>query len=174
MVMLSWELKYHELADKLEGFRKLDAYLLTFFTVQNNKKVWDAFLKWSTLDHTQAFYAISYGTYPKIQLYDTIFSNPHSHGHFKPKFPDVITVSLQMAQKLHWAETAQEKLMAEKSLEYLILHEMCHWGRHKNGQQDGNYSKTNGKFNEDLSGNLDTGDRFELEAYTNPAQPWIP
>lgn len=175
--MLAWELKNgdHPMAKQLDNFRALDFYLLLFFRVQSNKKVWDAFLNWSKLDNTQAFNAAAYGTYPRLNVYDDL-KNRWKHGHFVHTSPNDIWIRLDLVIKLNSADNEQKKYEAEKSLEVLILHEMCHWGRHLNRLTDNYYKLENNKYvecSENEAKGADSGDMFEKEAYKNPNIPWL-
>ena len=177
MVMLSFSAKYGSYdyesdvnATELmynwdQGVQALDRYLMTFSRVKENKRVWEAFLRASKLDLTQAFTCIQYATLPVLTVRTDLFyiAKEGGHGGFDRLQPNHIKINPQLMFALGSAETAQKKYEAEKQLEKLILHEMVHWGRFLNGQPD---EYIDDSFN-------DEGDKFAREAYNNPALPHL-
>lgn len=139
--------------------------------VVNRKKVWEAFLKWSTLSLSQAVSCVSGGSFPYI---DATSTDGTASGSFKPSKPDYISILKYDAQSAACEENQVRRNQLLKTLESTILHELVHWGRHQNGAEQLRYGKIKGKWVETSFGDTDVGKRFELDAYTDPARPWLP
>lgn len=139
--------------------------------VVNNKKVWDAFLKWSTLSHDEAVKCVTGGTFPKVDCQNT---DGTVNGCFKPSKPDYISLFKYDVTGASLEEDPIKRNEKLKMLESTILHELVHWGRHKNGVEQTKYAIIKGKFVETGFGDIDVGQRFEMEAYSNPDKPWLP
>ncbi len=145
-------------------FSKFDSYLQNFSnSVQDSQKVWEAFLKWSCLDVAAAVEALSYGTYPIIKIKKSAQDNAADgdYGHFNSSFPNEIWIRRDTVESFDRTKDANREFMYGKYLESLILHEIVHWGRHWMSMED------------KIEGGLDTGDKFQAEAYTNVNQPHL-
>lgn len=152
------------LRDKdIVDFPNFEGYLQTFQQIQDNKKVWDAFLKWSYLPADLAVQSVSYATYPIVNVKKSIFDNAYDYGHFSPERPDDIWVRRDSVQTYENSEDTTEVYQTERYLESLILHEMIHWGRYHMSSLD----------KEEKDG-TDSGDKFQAEAYSNPYKPHLP
>ena len=145
-------------------------------SVVGNEKVWSAFKEWSTLSDEQARECLTYGTVPILRIADSIYAN----GHFSSSQPSYINVGQKYA---HAVQTASEGRAFEhiKALEAIILHELCHWGRHLNSEPDEYYYET-GKTPKSVGSDvimvdakleLDSGDMFKRKAYSNPWKPHL-
>ena len=145
----------------LDTFPWFHRYLEEFNSVRFDSKRWEAFLEWSGLSENDAATAISYGTFPIINIKPTL-SSPHDHGHFNPNFPDDIWIRRDSVQTYEHTEDEARAFQTAKYLEKLILHELVHWGR--------NYAALGDDFEYD--GN-DSGDMFENAAYSNPNLPHL-
>jgi hypothetical protein len=142
-------------------YPRINVYLMLFkMTVVNNKKVARAFMKWSALDEPRVLQCLSYGTLPTVNVYESLYESTDHNGKFKPSIPNDIFIARDIAQKYNRAKTTDDIFKAQKILERVILHELCHWGRHLIGASDEYYE--NG---------LDSGGKFAQEAYSDPLQP---
>lgn len=144
-------------------FPNFDVYLQTFHKIQDNKKVWDAFLKWSYLPIDTADESVSYATYPIVNVKKSIFGNAYDYGHYSSDFPDDIWIRRDSVQTYEKSNDATKIHQTERYLESLILHEMVHWGRYQMSSKD-----------KDDPDGTDSGDKFQKEAYTNPHKPHLP
>lgn len=144
--------------------------------VVNKKKVWESFLKWSTLTPNQAVACVSGGTFPYVDATNT---DGTVSGCFKPSQPDYISIFKYDAQNAACVKDDIKRNENLRRLEATILHELVHWGRHQNGAGQPRYKMENGKWVEkglydSKTGTIDVGKRFELDAYTDPDKPWLP
>jgi len=148
-----------------ENFADLIPFLKTMaLEIPNNKKVWSAFLKWSSLLDWIGWYALSYGTSPLVRVLD--IDEPYSrysNGHFDPANPVYINVNWSYAVNVNGAlrDGRTPTIENAKMLESLLLHELCHWGRWFNNVKDGQF-----EFG-------DSGDMFKREAYKDPLRPHL-
>jgi hypothetical protein len=127
-----------------------------------NKKVWNAFLKWSTLFEAVAFYAVTYGTSPLVRILEPLDPTT-SNGHFEPSNPQYINIKWVFAANINAAlkDGRAPAIEDTKAFEALLLHELCHWGRWFTNSSDGQY-----EFG-------DSGDMFKREAYKDPYRPHL-
>jgi hypothetical protein len=126
--------------------------------VQDNDRIWEAFLKWSTLDVDSAVTCLSWGAFPIVKVRKEF--DPGSHGSFKPSEPDIISVRRDKVSDYSNGKDETRVYQHGKFLEMLILHELVHWGRHAMSR-------------EDYEDDPDSGRRFAMEAYDNVAQPHL-
>ena len=68
-------------------------------------------------------------------------------------------------QDVNGVREGENNLVDIKGAEALILHELCHWGRHKTGTED-DYYQVDGI-------QLDSGDMFKRDAYIDPNRPHL-
>lgn len=148
--------------DDLDTFPWFHLYLEDFNSIRSDSKRWEPFLEWSGLSPDDAFTAVSYGTYPIVNIKKSINSNAHDYGHFNPNFPDDIWIRRDSVQIYENTEDEARAFQTEKYLEKLILHELVHWGRHRGALGD--------EFEYD---GRDSGDMFEESAYSNPNMPHL-
>ncbi len=154
---------------KIDEYPNFDKYLQYFVQSMDEPRVWDAFLKWSCLDENSAIKCVSYNTYPEIVVPSKdklLTAGVHSYGHFKPSLPNQINVNkVSELINLESSKTSSAKLyQTEKYLQKLILHELVHWGRCWSMEEDEYVDKAT---------LTDTGDAFEIDAYSNPDMPHI-
>jgi hypothetical protein len=139
--------------------------------VVGNALVWNAFLKWSTLNHNDALAAVC-GETPPFVVIEPKFDGSKS-GCFNSGEPNIIRLSREDAQHVKGVEDEFRRREALKGLEATLLHELVHWGRHKSGAPHTKYKKDGkGGFVEIKPGEnlkpkdiFDVGRRFEVEAY---------
>jgi hypothetical protein len=135
-------------------------FLETLSQIRNQPKIWEAFVNWSSLSNDEAFNAVSYGTFPYINVKGNLFGSAHDYGHFKPSMPNDIWIRRDKVQTYEKTQDPGEEWRTAKYLEKLILHELVHWGRHASGVGD------------DFEvNNSDSGDLFEADAYNDPDNP---
>lgn len=127
--------------------------------VQDEQKVFDAFLKWSTLDVSAAVECLSFSTNPLILVPKSI-TGPHSYGEFECAQPNLIEVRRDKVQEFDKGRDEAKIYRDGKYLEMLILHELVHWGRHWMSR-------------EDYEDDPDSGRRFAIEAYADYTHPHI-
>jgi hypothetical protein len=150
--------------ENLEDFPGIALYLHIFkYQVYNNKKVWNAFLNWSTLDEKSALEALTYGTKPILRIDKDVFKF-FSNGHFKCSDPDYINIERLYATNIQGSKSVD--IQDLKSFEAIVLHEMVHWARCRNKVDDSQVVKVGDR-------ELDSGDLFKREAYINPEAPWL-
>lgn len=147
--------------DDLDRYPWFHLFLEEFSYVRQDSKRWEPFLEWSGLSETAAFDAVSYGTFPFVNVKKTLYS-PYDYGHFSPKFPNDIWIRRDSVQGYETTEDEARAFQYAKYLEKLILHELIHWGRHAGALGD----------DFEYSGN-DSGDMFENAAYSNPNMPHL-
>ncbi len=150
-------------------YPNFDIYLQYFVQAMDEPRVWEAFKKWSCLDESSAIKCVSYNTYPEIVVPNkdkVLTAGVHSYGHFKPSLPNQINVNkVSELIAIDSGKTSSAKLyQTEKYLQKLILHELVHWGRYWSMEDDEYVDKAT---------LTDTGDAFEIDAYSNPDMPWL-
>ena len=96
-------------------------------TVQDNSQVWAFFLQYSELSNTEAVRAISWGYDPILYIKDIHGRN----GEFDPNKPQRIVLARDIAQRF---EQDNLLLKAQRLVESTVLHELVHWGDHKDGR----------------------------------------
>lgn len=146
----------------LDEFPWFHMYLEELNQARYESKIWEAFLEWSCLSDNVAFNAVSYGTFPIVNIKKSIFDNAHGYGHFDPNFPQDIWVRRDSVQTYENTTDPTEEWQTAKYLEMLILHELVHWGRHHSGAGD--------DFEYD---GLDSGKMFANAAYKNRHKPHL-
>ena len=146
----------------LDTFPWFHLYLEEFNNVRYDSKRWEPFLEWSGLSDDDAFNAVSYGTYPFVNVKKSIFDSAHDYGHFNPNFPDDIWVRRDSVQNYENTSDEVKAFQTAKYLEMLILHELVHWGRHRSALGD--------DFED---GGLDSGKLFAKAAYKDPFNPHL-
>jgi hypothetical protein len=162
MVMLRNDVTKKDPVSDLEEFPWFHLFLEEFNSVRNESKVWEAFLEWSGLSDQDAFDAVSYGTFPYVNVKKSIFDSAHDYGHFNSNFPDHIWVRRDSVQTYEKTTDPSVEYRTGKYLEMLILHELVHWGRHRSALGD--------DFEE---GGLDSGKLFAKAAYNDPYNPHL-
>lgn len=175
MVMLSTDSAYvFNKMNNFQEFRESFVGQLIYKDLQNvvgNAFVWNVFLKWSTLSHSEAVAAVCGETYPFVVVRPEFDGT--ASGCFDPKEPHIIRIGREEAQHAKGVADEFQRREALKGLEATILHELVHWGRHKNGAPQTKYKKDGkGGFVEIKPGEtvaaidkFDVGRRFEVEAY---------
>jgi hypothetical protein len=148
--------------DQMEEFPWFHMFLEELVSVQYSSKIWEAFQEWSGLDESEALKAVSYGTFPIVNIKKSIFDNAHDYGHFSESKPDDIWVRRDSVQTYEKTTDATVEWETGKYLEMLILHELVHWGRFHSALGD--------DFEEN---GLDSGKLFANAAYTNRHKPHL-
>lgn len=146
----------------LDEFPWFHLFLEELAKVRYESKVWEAFQEWSGLSDTEALRAVSYGTFPIVNIKKSIFDNAHGYGHFNPKYPDDIWVRRDSVQTYEKTTDPNVEWRTAKYLEMLILHELVHWGRH--------YGALGDDFE---NGGLDSGKLFANDAYQDRHNPHL-
>lgn len=152
-------------ANSMEAFRTTCVGNLIYrdlALIVNNRKLWEAFLNWSTLNHEKALAAVLGETLPYVDCTNT---DGTVSGCFRPSKSDFIYLNKYDAQNAKGAKDDFKRPELLKDLERTILHELVHWGRHQTVTPQLKYSKINGKWIENGFGDTDAGKRFELDAY---------
>lgn len=94
--------------------------------VQKKKRVWDAFLNYSELGKNDAIDALSWGSDPLL----FIKIIPGANGEFNPTLPRRIALARDIARRF---EKDYALLEAHRLVESTVLHEIVHWGDHRDG-----------------------------------------
>lgn len=141
--------------------------------VRFDSRVWEAFKKWSCLSETEATKVLTYGTLPYINVKGAMQGSKaaHDHGHFKPSKPDDIWIRRDTVVTYERTTDPNVELESGKYLEYLILHELVHWGRHHSGVGD-DFEVTKLDPNGFMK-DFDSGNLFGEEAYKNFYKPHL-
>jgi hypothetical protein len=151
---------------------RLDWYIKNIFRKQvyNDKRVWEALLKWSTLDEATALEALSHGHTPILKLKGSMTKTETDNGHFRPSEPHFISCGYHYAKAIDGGiEHGTLSWQQVKAFEGIVLHEMVHWGRCRNGVSDEFELLIKGK----LKGTYwDNGLLFKSEAYNNKDAEW--
>ena len=142
-------------------FPWFDMFLMDFSYVRDLPKVWNAFLKWSYLDEETAANAVSYGTFPIVNVKKSLHS-PYDNGHWNISMPNEVWIRRDEVKIYEKTMDPIIEFNAAKYLESLILHELVHWGRYQMSAEDPYYE-----------GQKDSGDMFKREAYKDPNQPHL-
>ncbi len=126
--MVSMNLVERVLYSELKDFVKTELP-----KIKNNKKTWKAFLKYSEFQgrwfgDTLAAWALGWGSNPRIGAKDLDGAFGLFNG---PKEADVIYVDKDLAVRF---KKDSKKPAAKLLMEATILHEMVHWGDHKDGK----------------------------------------
>lgn len=118
--------------------------------VRNKEPVWRAFLKFSHLNNFTAAQAIAWrDDSPLLRLADLGISN----GEFDPKYPDWIFLHRDIATRFR-SDCEDER--ARRCVEATLLHELVHWGDHRDGIDEAG----------------EEGKAFEVEAYGEDVKRW--
>ncbi|WP_188150512.1 hypothetical protein [Teredinibacter waterburyi] len=97
--------------------------------VKVKPKVWNAFKKYSELKEPSATWAITNGYNPDI----TYAVMPGSNGRFNGgKFPNRVYLAKSICDRFESVDFSNP--LMHLLLESTILHEMVHWGDHKDGK----------------------------------------
>ena len=139
--------------------------------VVHNHRLWSSFLHWSKLTREQALQAVSGGTFPYV---DCLHKDGTSSGCFRKSKSDTISVFYYDITGANGTNDGFKQRERLKDLEFTVLHELVHWGRHLNGFEQTRYSFIDGKFIENGFGDIDVGKRFELEAYPSYMPAYMP
>lgn len=127
--------KYPKLANWIE---------LNLPKVKENKRVWDAFKKYSELPEPTLSWAVTPGKFPEI---DCKYM-PRSNGRYNGvKMPNRIFISNAICDRFEKIDFDDPKMSV--FVESCLLHEMVHWGDFKDGVDQPGEEGTN----------------FEVEAY---------
>ena len=95
--------------------------------VQNNDLVWPFFLLHSELSHTEGVRALSWGPDPILYIKQI----PGRNGEFDSQNPQRIILARDIAQRFEQDYLLPE---AQRLVESTVLHELVHWGDHKDGR----------------------------------------
>ena len=138
--------------------------------VMNDKRVWDSFLFWSTLekDPDLAVKCVTGGCFPYVDLTN---DDGTVAGCWSILRPDHISLNNTDVKSAGLEENLVKRKAKLKDLESTILHELVHWGRHQTSSPHLKYAKMKSKWVETGFGNADCGHRFQEEAY--PDRPLI-
>lgn len=139
--------------------------------VMNDKRVWDAFLKWSTLDQMPdlAVKCVTGGNLPYVDLL-----NPDGkiYGEWDKLKPDYLSLNNTDVKSAGFEKDPDKRKAKLKELEITILHELVHWGRHQTCSDHDWYEKAGKKWRiNNVTRQADCGHMFEMEAY--PERPVI-
>ena len=99
----------------------------TLPAVQNNRQVWSSFLRYSELSVPEAVRALSWGYDPVLYIKQI----PGCNGEFDSKNPRRIVLAKDIAQRFEQDYLLPE---AQRLVESTVLHELVHWGDHKDGR----------------------------------------
>ena len=148
-------------------------YLEDLHKVRFESRVWEAFKKWSCLSENEAYNAVTYGTYPYINVKGRLTGSTavYDHGHFTPSKPWDLWIRRDLVQTYEKTVDPTAEFETGKSMEYLILHELVHWARHHSGVGD-DFEVTKPGPNGVVI-DFDSGKLFGEEAYKNFYKPHI-
>ena len=157
----------------LDEFPWFLIFLEDLHKVRFESRIWEAFKKWSCLSENEAIKVLTYGTYPYINVKGNLVGSTATgdHGHFKPSRPHDIWIRRDEVQRYEKTTDPHVELATGKYLEYLILHELVHWGRHLSGAGD-DFEVTKLDPNNFMK-DFDSGNLFGEEAYKNFYKPHL-
>lgn len=116
--------------DFKKNYPKLTSWIQNHLPkIKDNKKVWDAFVKYSELSPAKAELALKIGNPP--ELHSEVM--PNANGQFiGAKYPGRIYLAKAICEKFEKSDDKKPEMHV--LVESTILHEMVHWGDWKDGK----------------------------------------
>lgn len=157
----------------LDEFPWFLIFLEDFNLVRFDPRVWEAFKNWSCLSENEAAKVLTYGTLPYINVKGALQGPKaaHDYGHFEPSKPNDIWIRRDTVVRYEKTTDPNVELETGKYLEYLILHELVHWGRHHSGAGDDFEITKPDSYG--FMKDFDSGNLFGEEAYRNFYKPHL-